>query len=973
MTPQQFIDLWLATAEPDRRQQRPGWEAWLRTTAPDDNDVAAPSSHASLGDSVIQLLNRQYDAMLRTDLEKCQAMIDAMQLVGEVTGLPTHQALAHLAQGNLLFAGRGAYREAITHFDAALAIYAAEKLPVRQASVMISKVVALGHLGRYAEAETAAGWARAVLAEHGEQERLASLIINMALILHMRRGDDSGALALLDEAGDRLRQAGQPHHPYIAFIEQNRAAPLRHLGRFAEAMAASQRAYTLLTAQGYTAEAMRARQNLALTAFMVGRYQEALHIFEEVRIFWEQDGRFRDAVMVELFVSDGLLALYRYADVVEKCQAVRTRFAAQGVTTEVAQAAVLQARALAGLGQSAAALETLAEAEALYRQEDNWLAVYLTQLERATIQATTRPDETALRQVSAVAAWFRASGHLVPETRALLLLARMAARLGQPETYDTALARARQLAQAGPAPALLVQVYETEGDWRLTQQDEDGALAAYDAALEQVESIKGRVMVEYRVTVADNTYTLYEKATALAIRLQQYSRALHYAERAKSRALLDLIAQRLELTIQARQAEDQPLVDELLRLRAERDRLYRRLEGSEELRRADSNPYDADVQHQRRQIVAYERQMTALWHQLLIRNGDYAREASLWQPPAVSVQTLLPADTLLVEFYRIQGRYVAFLATAEGLDVVSLTVEPAQVTRWLHYLRINGDRVTPNKEHPGLLQALTQQAQAILQALYQALWLPLESHLAGHTRLIVAPHGALHHLPFQALYDGERYLLERFEMSYAPNGALLAHMRSEATSPGDFFALGFSAGQQLPFAVSEAQAVGELMGGKVYLDEAATLERLREIAPQAHILHLATHGEFNADNALFSGLSLADGQLVTLDVFQLPLRASLVTLSACQTGRHQASQGEEVLGLMRGFLAAGAATLVLTHWSVTDRATAGLMEQFYHALRAGRPKAAALRQAQQWLAAQPPFSHPYYWAPFYLVGDAGPL
>ncbi len=960
MTPQQFIDLWLTTAPSERTQQRPVWEAWLR--------------EADRGDRVIQLLNSQYDAMLRTDLEKCQAMIDAMHLVAAVTQLATHWALAHLAQGNLLFAGRGAYREAVSAFDAALAIYAAEKLPVRQASVMISKMVALGHLGRYAEAEEAAVWARRVLAGHGEQERLASLIINMALILHMRRGDDSRALVLLDEAGALLHQAGHPQHPYLAFIEQNRAAPLRHLGRFAEAMAASQRAYELLSTLGYTAEAMRARQNLALTAFMVGRYQEALHIFEEVRAFWEQDGRLRDAMMVELFVSDGLLALYRYDDVVEKCQAVRARFASQGVTTEVAQAAVLQARAQAGLGRRAAALATLAEAEALYGQEGNALALHLTRLEQALIEAVA-PDDASVQQVEAVAAWFRASGHAIPEARALILLARMAAELGRPATYHTALERARQLAHQMEAPPLLVQVYETEGDWRLAQGDIAGALAAYDAALEQVEGIKGRVMVEYRVTIADNTYTLYEKATQLAIKLQEYPRALQYAERAKSRALLDLIAQRLELTIQARQAEDQPLVEELLRLRAERDRLYRRLGGSEELRRADSNQYDAEVQTQRRQIVAYERQITALWHQLLIRNGEYARDAALWQTPTISVQAALPAGALLLEFYRLQEQYVVFVATAERLDVVTLAIEPAQVTRWLHYLRINSDRVAPNQAHPGLLQALTLQAQGILQALYEALFVPLEPYLADYSRLILAPHGALHHLPFHALYDGATYLLDRFELSYAPNGALLAHTRPAAhpERPTSFLAFGFSAGEQLPFALREAQTVSQLMGGSVYLNQDATLSRLRHLAPQAGVLHLATHGEFNPDNPLFSGLSLADGQLVTLDVFQLPLRASLVTLSACQTGRHLVSQGEELLGLMRGFLAAGAATLVLTHWSVADHATANLMEQFYRALQAGQTKAAALRLAQQWLAAQPGFAHPYYWAPFYLVGDGSAL
>jgi hypothetical protein len=144
----------------------------------------------------------------------------------------------------------------------------------------------------------------------------------------------------------------------------------------------------------------------------------------------------------------------------------------------------------------------------------------------------------------------------------------------------------------------------------------------------------------------------------------------------------------------------------------------------------------------------------------------------------------------------------------------------------------------------------------------------------------------------------------------------------------------------------------------------------------------ATHGEFRPDNPLFSGLALADGWLTTLDIFNLRLQASLVTLSACQSGQSQVGGGDELLGLMRAFLYAGAASLVLSLWAVEDRSTALLMEAFYAKLAEGWSKGAALRHAQRQFiqdgvsqgdAAQRLYKHPFFWAPFFLVGDTGLL
>jgi CHAT domain-containing protein len=177
--------------------------------------------------------------------------------------------------------------------------------------------------------------------------------------------------------------------------------------------------------------------------------------------------------------------------------------------------------------------------------------------------------------------------------------------------------------------------------------------------------------------------------------------------------------------------------------------------------------------------------------------------------------------------------------------------------------------------------------------------------------------------------------------------------------------------------VQEARAVAAQFGGQAYVEDEATLAQLRQSAAQCRLLHLATHAEFRPDNPLFSYLSLHDGQLTALDIFSLRLSASLVTLSACETGESTVGGGDELHGLARAFLYAGAGSLVLSGWAVEDRFTAELMHRFYGGLVEGQEKGPALRAAQlpflHDVPAGEPYAHPHFWAAFSLMGDWGKL
>jgi len=155
---------------------------------------------------------------------------------------------------------------------------------------------------------------------------------------------------------------------------------------------------------------------------------------------------------------------------------------------------------------------------------------------------------------------------------------------------------------------------------------------------------------------------------------------------------------------------------------------------------------------------------------------------------------------------------------------------------------------------------------------------------------------------------------------------------------------------------------------QLFLGEQANHEMLRQKVQSSRLIHIATHGSFRQDNPMFSGIKLGDSYLHLYELYQLRLSADLLTLSGCATGLNVVTAGDELLGLIRGALYAGAQSLLLTLWDVHDRSAAQFMTGFYTRLNSTQNKAESLSGAMKELRASHP--HPYYWAPFILVGKA---
>jgi CHAT domain-containing protein len=261
--------------------------------------------------------------------------------------------------------------------------------------------------------------------------------------------------------------------------------------------------------------------------------------------------------------------------------------------------------------------------------------------------------------------------------------------------------------------------------------------------------------------------------------------------------------------------------------------------------------------------------------------------------------------------------------------------------------------------------------------------------------LLIVGDGPLFYLPFAALHDGERFLVERFAMACAPSAsvldpALVRRRRAGGASllavgnPASFRTAELMAGVReperwrfpaLPYAEEEARRVASLFPRPTVLTgNEATEETIKSLMPAARYIHFATHGLFDEREPLLSGLALAqdddpaeDGLLQVHEILRLPLAAEVVTLSACNTGLGRLMHGEGVLGLSRAFLHAGARSLLLSLWEVPDRSTARLMERCYIVHREDRrPLDLALQQAQREAMAT---GSPREWAAFVVMGD----
>ena len=331
-----------------------------------------------------------------------------------------------------------------------------------------------------------------------------------------------------------------------------------------------------------------------------------------------------------------------------------------------------------------------------------------------------------------------------------------------------------------------------------------------------------------------------------------------------------------------------------------------------------------------------------------------------------SIRATIPADTLLVEYFRVRDRILVCLLGPQTLEILPVTLE----TRVANVLRLLQFQLSKFHLNPQYLEtfhdSLAQAAQAHLRELYSELIAPVAPQLKA-SHLVFVPHGLLHYVPFHALYDGSQHLIDRYTLSYSPSASIFALCQTRTTnSTGTSLILGIP-DPQAPAILDEVQALNNVLDrSELFVGPDASEQILRSKGSTSRVIHIATHGRFRQDNPMFSAIRLGDSFLSLFDLYQLKLPVELITLSGCSTGLNVVAAGDELIGLARGLLHAGAQSLVLSLWDVHDKSTAEFMAVFYRLLQEGKTNAIALKQAMIELRSRYP--HCYQWAPFVLVG-----
>jgi hypothetical protein len=466
-----------------------------------------------------------------------------------------------------------------------------------------------------------------------------------------------------------------------------------------------------------------------------------------------------------------------------------------------------------------------------------------------------------------------------------------------------------------------------------------------------------------------NRTELYERLVELCLggQLEGTSReeAFDYIERAKSRSLSELVFQRNHALPEAKPGQSE-LVHKIRDLREELNWYQHRIE-LEQLRAGGDSEKRVAQLHTEAQ--AREKELLKVLGELPESEAGAAAMSLQGQFPPEKIRSVLHDGNSIVEYFFVGESILAAILTKHSLEIQPITTV-SRVSESLRLLRfqLGKFQLRPASMDASSGGSLYRATVAHLGELYNELIAPIRKHLDAR-HLVFVPHGILHYLPFHALHDGESFLIDSYTVSYAPSAAVYALCHLQRGKQGNGSLILGVPDAQAPLIQEEVESVHcALPGSELFLGEAANHDLLFRMAPERRLIHIATHGNFRPDNPMFSGIRLSDGYLYLYEFYHMQLSAELVTFSGCATGLNVVAAGDELLGLIRGALYAGARSLMLSLWDVNDRSTAEFMTLFYRRLGQSKNNAATLGEAAKELRERYP--HPYYWAPFVLVGKA---
>lgn len=907
---------------------------------------------------LVESLAARIRPLLNTDAELAASLTETLSFAADREGSDLSRAFAHRGRGHVLMSARR-NREAATEYEAASAMFSASGAELEHGRTLVAESENLNFLGRYRDAERLAAHARDILLTYDDGAYLSRVHVALGNLLN-RLNRTAESLQEYDRARVVAEQSAD--HPVVAAVDINRADVLTELNRLDDAIAALESARAYCSRHKITLWDETIDRNLADLHFKQGAYSEALRDLDKMRALYRKRGDNQRLALCEMTRAEICLQLNLPQEAAELAEAAGRTFEELSSPSEAAHCLAISGIASAELGDSIIADDRLHRASAQFREIGDQVSAAGTDLQRARL-ILPLGDNSRVRELALGAAEiFDTAGFGVRAAYARMIAAQSLRAAGDRDQAIEEAELALDSLEGYHAQWVSYQCRDLLASLYADTGRRDRADILYREAVSDLESLRGNIRLdEFRMSFGRDKYQVYEHFVDLKLGAGQADVAFEFAERSKSRTLIDLLEKNTDsMWLEGGRSSEQEQA--ILGLRRRLNGLYSQL--SEVGTTVSAMLADRGLQDA---IRTTEDELLALMRQKDAVGSEWAALETGTFPDLEAIRSILDPDELLLEYYVVNDQYAVFAVTRDSLDVFPRLATTAEIRA-----HVKGLGLQLSKFEFGARYVDAHSSQMLagvrhhLGALHRLLIEPLGELVTGRP-LVVVPHLALHYVPFHALWNGTGYVVDAHEVVYAASASVLriCRTRPETAAEGDLVLAVPDAAT--PSIAKEARVLGALLpGAEVLVGEEATSEALRERGARFRRIHIAAHGVFRNDNPMFSSLRLGDGWLDLMGIFSLRLGADLTTLSACETGMNALHGGDELLGLTRGFLYAGTPSLVVSLWRVNDDSTAEIMERFYRALLAGDSKPASLREAM--LAVKERHPHPYYWAPFLLMG-----
>lgn len=904
----------------------------------------ATSEFSDLFDQAKQCIQR---AVKNTNWDDAERAVELVWLFANHTHNEADKAQAHWCSG-MLHANRNV-RLALEHAQAAFAFFQANHDSENQARISIGIASQLNLLGRLNEAEEAIQQAVDGLKSNPTYRDWPIIYINLSYI-QCQQGSYQQSIESAVRAIE-ITQRLSKHYPERSGIYRwqeaqarvNQGRALLHLADFQTAQPCLTTAFDLAQQLSAGWIAGRAALHLARIHGATGQLVEGLQWAQRAHQLFAEAGIQIDLATTAIEEANLYSRLHMFHLARQAASTAADTFHDAEIATESVEARLIVVRLSLMLNEPQTAQKHLDIVEELIPHTSRLLQLLWHAFKNQfRLRAESRQIEDALMQVEAAQKELARLGAEQETIEAGIISAELQSRI-DPALAEQQFRRLAERAHALALPHLEQQCYE---QWA-NRLPADAAIMPLQKAAQIVSQTRRTLpFEELKANLLTGHSRLYSRLAEAQLAVGDFDGALQTLLEAKGSIWLELLNHHKQKDPSAAWHQARATLDFW----------------QDELRQAAEPDFVTLCQSK----IEQSKQRLAL--EARLQRVDNEQELVPNLPSLTEIYAHLPVKSVAIEYLcGSQSIWACVLTADQGTHWIELGAA-ATVKRTLSTLGLL--LATMQRCQVELrLQAAKGQQKAIatlFHQLYELLWLPFETLVAEAEQIYIAPHDYLFELPWNALWNGDRYLGQEKSICLLPSIGLLKPVERPAEQAHSLL-LGYAGDPPLQFIESELRAIKQVIPAAKYICPAPVDSLAKEQTPR--FLHIAAHGQINRREPLFSRLQFADGDYLLADVLNLDLQGTeLVTLSACETSTVP-EHGGVLLALAGAFLCAGAQTTLASLWKVDDQATQILMQQLYSSLQQGQTISSAVQQAQQ-AVYQAGFEHPYFWAAFQPLSRA---